>query len=444
MIEDPDRLFPAHIAEMRRRTDAALASAGFDGVAIHSGRLHYEFLDDRPYTFAVNPHFKQWVPVTDAPECFVSYSPADPRPRLCFFQPADYWHLPPELPPGLWKDAFDVTVIREPREAQAWLGLGSRRVAFIGERTADFDGWGFVASNPATLLASLHYKRGLKTPYELSCMREASRIGARAHVAARDAFRAGASEFEVHLAYCAAAGLSEVQLPYGNIIAFNEGAAVLHYQHLDRRRDRPRRSLLIDAGAQFRGYASDITRTWSGGDAEFNSLVDAMDALQQRLCAGIRTGRDYRELHLDAHRQIGTLLEDFGVIRCDSATAVDERVTSVFFPHGIGHLLGLQVHDVAGLAADPTGTREIPRPDGHPFLRLTRVLEPGFVVTVEPGIYFIDLLLEAARADGRGRYIDWKAVERLKPYGGIRIEDDVVCTDGEPENLTRDAFAELN
>ncbi len=65
------------------------------------------------------------------------------------------------------------------------------------------------------------------------------------------------------------------------------------------------------------------------------------------------------------------------------------------------------------------------------------------MVTVEPGIYFIDLLLDEARADGRGRHIDWPTVERLRPFGGIRIEDDVACTAGEPENLTRDAFAAL-
>ena len=109
--------------------------------------------------------------------------------------------------------------------------------------------------------------------------------------------------------------------------------------------------------------------------------------------------------------------------------------------HGIGHLLGLQVHDVAGLAADEAGSRDIPRPDGHPFLRLTRVLEPGFVVTVEPGLYFIDLLLEQARADGRGRHIDWTAVDRLRPCGGIRLEDgdavcDMVVTDGTGTLLT--------
>ncbi len=443
MADEPDRLFPAHVAELRRRTDGALESAGLDGIAIYSGRVRYEFLDDRPYPFAVNPHFKHWVPVTDAPECFISYGQGDARPRLCFFQRSDYWHRPPELPPGKWQDAFDVTIIREPREARAWLGPGTGRVAYIGERADDFANWGFAATNPAALLDPLHYQRAAKTPYELSCMRVASRIGARAHLAARDAFRAGASEFEVHLAYCAAAVSSDSDLPYGNIIAFNEGAAVLHYQHLDRRRDRPRRSFLIDAGAQYRGYASDITRTWSGGDAEFTSLVDAMDALQRRLCAGVRSGRDYREVHLEAHREIGALLAEAGIVRCDAETAVAEGLTSVFFPHGIGHLLGLQVHDVAGLAADASGKREIPRPEGHPFLRLTRVLEPGFVATIEPGLYFIDLLLDAARADGRGRHINWTTVERLRPFGGIRIEDDVVCTAGEPENLTRDAFATL-
>jgi Xaa-Pro dipeptidase len=114
----------------------------------------------------------------------------------------------------------------------------------------------------------------------------------------------------------------------------------------------------------------------------------------------------------------------------------------VFFPHGIGHLLGLQVHDVGGVLADSAG-HERQRPEGHPYLRLTRKLEPGVVVTVEPGIYLIDSLLAAAHADRRRSYIDWAMVEALRPFGGVRIEDDVVATAGMPENLTRDAFARL-
>ena len=206
--------------------------------------------------------------------------------------------------------------------------------------------------------------------------------------------------------------------------------------------------MLIDAGAQFRGYASDITRTYaarSGVDGQFLELLAGMDALQLRLCAAVQPGHDYRELHLQAHRLIADLLCREGIIvGCDAETAVASGVSGVFFPHGIGHLLGLQVHDVAGRARDETGRQEIPRPAGHPYLRLTRTLEPGFVVTIEPGLYFIDLLLEQAQSNGTGRHINWEAVGRLQPYGGIRIEDDVACTaTALPENLTRDAFAAL-
>ncbi len=113
----------------------------------------------------------------------------------------------------------------------------------------------------------------------------------------------------------------------------------------------------------------------------------------------------------------------------------------MFLPHGIGHLLGLQVHDVGGLQRTGDGG-EIARPEGHPYLRLTRPLQPGFVVTMEPGLYFIDQLLEQARADGRGRHINWRRLEPLRAYGGIRIEDDLAVTASGCENLTRDAFAD--
>ncbi|NJD31454.1 MAG: Xaa-Pro dipeptidase [Gammaproteobacteria bacterium] len=434
-----DSLYPAHLTEVRRRTDRALAAHGFDGLVMFSGCAGYSFLDDRTYPFRANPHFAQWVPLGDAQQCFVGYVPGQ-APLLCFHQPADYWHKPPELPTGDWLREFRLEVLRDPGSARELLGLAGRRIAFIGEWQAGFDAWGFAAVNPAALLDELHYHRAVKTPYEVECMRRASVLAARGHVAARDAFRAGASEFETHLAYCAAVGQRDEELPYGNIIAFNEGAAVLHYQHLRRERGVPRRSFLIDAGAQFRGYAADITRTYAADDGDFAGLVAGMDALQLELCAAIRSGTDYRDVHLLAHRLIAGLLRSAGIIDGDPDEAVATGLSSVFFPHGIGHLLGLQVHDVAGLARDASGG-EIPRPAGHPYLRLTRVLEPGFVVTVEPGLYFIDLLLDEARGRDHGRRIRWDAVERLRPYGGIRIEDNVVCTAGAPENLTRDAFA---
>ena len=106
-------------------------------------------------------------------------------------------------------------------------------------------------------------------------------------------------------------------------------------------------------------------------------------------------GVDWRDVHLRTHELTGKLLREADITNCEADEAVASGVTSVFLPHGVGHLLGLEVHDAGGFMASPEGG-DIPRPDGHPFLRLTRVLQKGFVVTVEPGIYFIDQLLDAA------------------------------------------------
>ncbi|MHB8911514.1 MAG: M24 family metallopeptidase, partial [Lysobacter sp.] len=190
------------------------------------------------------------------------------------------------------------------------------------------------------------------------------------------------------------------------------------------------------------GYASDITRTYaSDRSGEFQALIDAVDGAQQKMCGQVRAGSDYKRIHLDAHLALAGVLKDFGISKLSPESALETGVSNVFFPHGIGHGIGLQVHDVAGFAqSDRGGT--IAKPDGHPYLRTTRVLEPGMVVTIEPGIYFVDLLLDGLQQGPHASAVDWARVDAFRPYGGIRIEDDVVCTDAVPVNLTRDGFAE--
>jgi len=433
-----DNLFANHLQTLRARFDDALAASGFEAAAIYAGRPVMQFLDDQPYPFRPNPHFKTWVPLSDAAECWVLYV-AGAKPQLIFLQPLDFWHKPPAIPSDYWTSQVAMSVIREPAEARKFMG-GRPRCAFIGEWQTEFGDWGFAERNPPTLLERLHYPRARKTAYEVECMRRASNVGARGHRAAENAFRNGGSEYEIHLAYLQATRHTEAGLPYPNIIALNANAAVLHYQHQSLERPAQRRSFLIDAGGQFGGYASDITRTYAAEDGEFADLIRALDRVQLSLCGQVRPAVDYAQIHLNAHLQIATLLRDAGLITATPETAVASGLSGVFFPHGIGHLLGLQVHDVSGLTVDVQGrTKE--RPSGHPYLRLTRTLEPGFVVTIEPGIYFIDLLLGEARASGHGKQIAWDRVDRLRPYGGIRIEDNVACTANEPENLTRDAFA---
>ena len=141
-----------------------------------------------------------------------------------------------------------------------------------------------------------------------------------------------------------------------------------------------------------------------------------MDRMQRALCAEVRPGADWRDIHLRAHALTAEVLREADLILCTPGEALQKRVTSVFLPHGIGHLLGLEVHDVGGFMASPEGG-DIAKPEGHPYLRLTRRLEPGFVVTMEPGIYFIDQLLERARSDERAGLINWSRVGQLSLRG---------------------------
>ncbi len=435
-------VFAEHLRVQCERMEHALQDARLDRVAIFSGRPTLLFLDDQHAPFKVNPHFKAWAPLLDAPESWIVFEPGR-KPVLVLYQPHDYWHKPPEVPRAPWIEQFDVTVVREPAEARPFV-VGKGRSGAIGELSNDLAAWGFVEINSDVLLRRLHYQRAAKTAYEIECMRTANVLGAQGHRAAETAFRSGASEFEIHFAYLRATGLAEAEVPYTNIIAVNTHAAILHYQHLDRvaPADPDRHSFLIDAGAQFNGYASDITRTHAYHAGEFAALIAALEEVQQTLCAQVLPGTDYVSLHLNAHYGIAKLLREADFIECTAESAVESGASAVFFPHGIGHLLGLQVHDVAGFTMDAQGTQR-PPPAAHPALRLTRTLAPGFVVTIEPGIYFIDLLLQRARSSALSDSINWRMVDRYRRYGGIRIEDNVLCTSGTPENLTRAAFAQL-
>ncbi len=436
--QDPSALYAAHLRTLAQRADTALARGGFDHLLVPSGSLHYQLFDDRDYPYAVNPQFKAWLPLTRVPNSWLVYTPGR-RPQLVFHQPRDYWHVVPAAPNGWWVEHCDIHVIRTPEDALALLPGPAARCAILGETQSALGD--YVPNNPEPVVQYLEYHRAYKTAYELALMRQAQHLAVRGHRAAEAAFRDGRSEFEIHMAYCSAVGQDANDLPYGNIIALNEHGAVLHYTELERQAPAQRRSFLIDAGASAHGYASDITRSYAADTgSEFQALIDAVDAAQLRMGQGVRAGVDYKQLHLDAHLALMGVLKDFGVITVSPEAALATGVSAAFFPHGLGHPIGLQVHDVAGFTASDRGGR-IERPAGHPYLRMTRVLEPGMVVTIEPGVYFIDMLLDEVKKNGHAASVDWKRVEQFKPYGGIRIEDEVACTEGEPENLTRPAFA---
>ena len=433
--------FGPHLGTLCERTARALQTSGFTSLLVHAGSLLEIFQDDRTYPFEAHAPFKVWVPLQDAPDSFVWFEPGT-RPRLILHQPQDYWYQSAQTPQDYWISHFDLRSAPDRAAARALLPHDLSRTAYIGDALPELAAWGLGAVNPAALMRRLDYVRAVKTPYELLCLREANRLGALGHLAAARAFRAGGSEFEIELAFLKACGLREQELPYNPIIALNSGGAVLHYQVLQKRPPPERYSLLIDAGAEFAGYASDITRSYSAEDADFAALIARLDRMQQALCARVHAGVDWRDIQLLAHRLTAEVLREADLILCGVEEALEREVTSVFLPHGIGHLLGLEVHDVGGFWRSPE-EGDIPRPPGHPYLRLTRTLEAGFVVTMEPGIYFIDQLLEAARADQRAALINWSRVAQLGKFGGIRIEDDLAVQREGCENLTRNAFAAL-
>jgi Xaa-Pro dipeptidase len=393
-------LYAGHLETVTARHDHALDQAGASHVVVYSGNPSLAFLDDYHYPFKANPHFVSWAPLTTLPFSYIVYTPGE-MPVLIYYQPHDYWHVVPGAPDGYWASHFDIRVVHSIDDVVAHLPEDREKCIAIGEFHDEAVAFGIDRINPNTAVNILHYARGVKTEYELAVMRLAAERGATGHAAAEAAFREGMSEFDIHRAYCKAVSHTDSELPYGNIIALNNHGAVLHYTDLERQAPETIKSFLIDAGAQVHGYASDITRTYSNGDQRFQELIDRMDAME--LAIG---------------------------------------VTSAFFPHGLGHLLGIQVHDVGGHQENESGTIIDP-PSGHPFLRLTRILEEDMVLTIEPGLYVIDMLLENLRGTPAETHVNWDTVDWLRPYGGVRVEDDVRVTANGSENLTRDAFAQL-
>lgn len=432
-------LYPAHIESLQSRHERALEKAGAGHAVIFSGAPKLVFLDDYHYPFKANPHFVGWLPLTNTPFCYLVHTPGR-KPVLVYYQEKDYWHTPPANPVGFWVDQFDIRIVHELTEVRKHLPKNRDNCILIGDIEHEEHAFGIERVNPTTAMNILHYARGTKTAYELECMRSASRRGVAGHRVAEQCFRAGASEYEIHLAYCRAVEHTENELPYGNIIALNENSAVMHYQYQSREAPGEIRSFLIDAGARFNGYASDITRTYSFTSSEYQDLIARMDRLQQELVGDVKAGLSFTSLHMLTHRKVAEVLVEADLASGSVEALIANGVTSAFFPTGLGHLLGIQVHDVGGFMADENGTT-VDRPSGHPYLRLTRTLEPDMVVTIEPGLYVIDLLLDNLAGTPGYAMVNQDRVDWLRPFGGVRVEDNVRVLEDGCENFTRSAFA---
>ena len=428
--------YAAHLKTLIQRFETALDRAGYDQIVISAGSLVFVEDDDRAYPFNPGPFAQQWVPYDIQPDTFVVFTRGE-KPRLIWPARADFWHLSPEAPQGDWTAHWTVEGATGLGD---WLPKLTGRIAWLGPKHPALAEQGVsVDIDPAGLKAELCYYRAYKTDFEIECMAQANRNAVAGHLAARDAFFRSASEAAIYRDYLAASEQLESQEPYSGIVALNEAAATLHYERRRFTAPTEHRTLLIDAGARVNGYTSDITRTHTTDTGIFADLRLGLDALQQTLNASVKPGVAMSDLQNQALAGVAGLLQDHGLCRLPVEEQLAKRVPHAFFPHGLGHLLGLQVHDVGGHQQTPGGDN---RADGdNPFLRLTRDLETSMVITMEPGLYFIPMLLEKLVQREPDHGLDLALIEQLKPYGGIRIEDNLVVSAQGARNLTREAFA---
>lgn len=278
--------------------------------------------------------------------------------------------------------------------------------------------------------------RVFKTGWEQDQMREAARVNNIAHRSVLEALKPGKYEYELKAVFDyhqIENGL--MQDAYNGIFAGGENSAILHYVE-NNRQIKDGDLFLIDAGFEFNGYASDFTRTYpaNGSFTSVQSTIyEAVLEAQKQVIEAAKPDVKMEDLHVLAARVMMQGLKDAGIVSGEVDDLMKEDVFALFFPHGLGHFLGLDTHDVGGY---PKGVDRIERP-GIKYLRMRRTLQPGMVLTIEPGLYFVPALLKPALEDDKiSRFLNESRVKEMMDFGGVRIEDNLIITEDGYENLT--------
>jgi Xaa-Pro aminopeptidase len=315
----------------------------------------------------------------------------------------------------------------------AWLGARrGRGVGMLGTALRDVTADSKVT---AEVREKLQQTIRVKDEAELERMRRAAAATAAGFATVRGLVRPGVTERELQI---------ELELEFlrrgatrpafGTIVGTGSNSGVLHFSP-GMRKAGDGENVMVDAGAEIDRYAADVTRTYQAGTPGgfFRELYPVVLAGQVKGVQRCRAGAEWRDVHLAVARDLAEGLVALGVLRGSPDSLVEQDAHALFFPHGLGHLVGLGVRDASGyLPGRKRSTRF-----GLAFLRCDFPLQPGHVITVEPGLYFIPALLQDP--ERRSRYrdaVNWAKVDTLLGFGGIRIEDDVLVTDGDPDVLT--------
>jgi len=287
----------------------------------------------------------------------------------------------------------------------------------------------------AAIRSAFQHARRSKDARELGALRQAADATAQGFLAVPDLLRPGVTErqlqIELEAAFFRGGG---TRTGYGTIVGSGPNAAILHFEP-SARAFGPGEFVLIDAGAEVDRYTADVTRTFVVGQptAFQRDLHHVVLSTEEHTIARCVPGAEWKDLHLAAAVELVAGLVSMGVMRGRPETLVEQDAHTLFFPHGLGHMVGLGVRDASGL--QPGRTRD-PRPSLR-TLRMDLPLAVDYVVTVEPGLYFIPALLNDPQRRERYRAaVNWALVDQHLGIGGVRIEDNVRVTNEVPEVLT--------
>ncbi len=317
-----------------------------------------------------------------------------------------------------------------------WLAArqNGRRIAVLGAPLA-----GVAADEALTARVrdALRHARRPKDAGEIEVMKRCAAATAEGYAALQPFLRAGFSErrMQIELEAGFFRGGAD-KTGYDTIVGVGKQAAVFHGSPSPHRVAQDGDFILIDAGGELDRYVIDVTRTYVAGGkpgAFQRDLYAAVKNAHARACAKCVPGAEWKEIHFGAAIDMISSLVDMGVMKGNPTSLVEQEAHMLFFPHGVGHMLGLGVRDGSGL--EP-GRSKDPRPCLR-SLRMDLILRPGYIVTVEPGLYFIPALLnDPVRREKYRDCVNWSLAEQHLTLGGVRIEDNMLVTDDAPENLT--------
>ena len=354
------------------------------------------------------------------------------------FDPADGWvdFVPhPTVRELLWSGASAAEPGVSTEELPRW--LEARKGSRIANLGASVQGVESDGGLEADLRYPLNRIRRVKDEVELERMRQAERATKAGFAVAAELIAPGRSERELQIEIEAAFLRNGADTcAYETIVAGGPNSAVLHFAPTSRV-CADGELVLVDAGAEVRGYACDVTRTYPASGS-FTPEQQALHTLVAAACTAAiehcAPGSEWLDVHAAAAGVIAEGLVDFGLLRGGADTLIESGAVTLFFPHGIGHMVGLGIRDAGEVLRGRSGTRP-----GFPPLRVDLPLEPGHCVTVEPGIYFVPALLQdEERRRAHADEVDWGRVDRMLDFGGIRIEHNVLVTDDGAEILTAD------